>query len=573
MPLISIIIPVYNCEKYLSRCLDSVINQTFKDTEILCIDCGSTDNSLNILHIYAQNDSRISIINQEGTTQNAVKNKGIEIANGKYITFIESNVWLNNEYCKLLYDAIEEFDVDISTAGIVCKNSKNGNLQFQTVSEYRDVNDIIKVLNGNYSAVGKLFRTKKIKNISFKEDFFYEDISYIIRVIDKCPSLVTVPNALYFCEKQKEKLTEKCKNDIIENRLEAIKYANEHYIKINNLIINNRYFFFEKKIYTDREEFYFCGSKIFTKVIDYNPNKIFVILILACFGDILVRNALVQNIKRIFPTSKVVFIVDKPWVEVAKYSKDVDEVYAFDKKGEHKGLFGMFKFVNKFPYKKMDYLLPMHLTARIKILIKLLRPKLLLNGSSGNTMQELCISYLDSITNKKTVNVPIKYQPNFNLSQELEQVFKEGNRYIALCTTSKLPEKDMPVNIAIDLVNKLNCENYNVIYTGVGEKAKVYAETLKNNNCRFINLVNKTSIQELAGVIKRCNALISVDTGTMHLGYAIQVPTVCIFYKKNVIQLWAPDEKLYGNVKVISSNYSAENIFSKLEQILEVAYE
>ena len=85
-PEISIIIPIYNCEKYLSRCLDSIINQTFTNIEIICINDGSTDSSLKILQNYKTKDPRIIIINQNNQKLGAARNRGLEIQKGNYIT-------------------------------------------------------------------------------------------------------------------------------------------------------------------------------------------------------------------------------------------------------------------------------------------------------------------------------------------------------------------------------------------------------------------------------------------------------------------------------------------------------
>ena len=93
-PTVSVIIPVYNVEQYLSKCLDSVINQTFKNIEIICINDGSTDNSLKILNEYAMADKRIIVINQENSGVYAARNKGLQIANGKYISFVDSDDWI-----------------------------------------------------------------------------------------------------------------------------------------------------------------------------------------------------------------------------------------------------------------------------------------------------------------------------------------------------------------------------------------------------------------------------------------------------------------------------------------------
>jgi glycosyltransferase involved in cell wall biosynthesis len=90
-PTISIIIPVYNAEKYLNKCLESVINQTLKDIEIICINDGSTDNSLDILQKYAKQDNRFIIINQDSSGAGVARNAGLDKAQGEYLAFLDSD--------------------------------------------------------------------------------------------------------------------------------------------------------------------------------------------------------------------------------------------------------------------------------------------------------------------------------------------------------------------------------------------------------------------------------------------------------------------------------------------------
>ena len=89
---------------------------------------------------------------------------------------------------------------------------------------------------------------------------------------------------------------------------------------------------------------------------------------------------------------------------------------------------------------------------------------------------------------------------------------------------------------------------------------------LKEANCNFIDLTNKTSILELAKIIKNSKCLISVDTGTMHLGYSLGIPVVAVFYEQNVSGIWAPDEKLYKSI-LIENNQTPDNIFNKMSEI------
>ena len=117
-PKISVIIPVYNVEKYLAQCLDSVVNQTFKDIEIICINDGSTDGSLNILQKYASNDDRIIIINKENRGVSAARNDGLERVAGDYIMFFDSDdYYCDGSAFEIAYNSILETHSDIGIFG------------------------------------------------------------------------------------------------------------------------------------------------------------------------------------------------------------------------------------------------------------------------------------------------------------------------------------------------------------------------------------------------------------------------------------------------------------------------
>ena len=113
--MVSLIIPVYNVEQYLKQCLDSVINQTFKDIEIIIINDCSSDNSLKIIKEYQQKDERIIVIDlQENKGQGNARNEGLKIAKGEYIVFVDSDDWVTNDYVETLYKAIIEYNNNIT---------------------------------------------------------------------------------------------------------------------------------------------------------------------------------------------------------------------------------------------------------------------------------------------------------------------------------------------------------------------------------------------------------------------------------------------------------------------------
>lgn len=114
---VSIIVPIYNVEKYLKRCLDSLVNQTLNDIEIICINDGSTDGSLEILNEYGRRDDRIVIINQENSGLSATRNKGIDIAKGQFIGFVDSDDWVSKDYFEKLYNSAIQNEAEIAVGG------------------------------------------------------------------------------------------------------------------------------------------------------------------------------------------------------------------------------------------------------------------------------------------------------------------------------------------------------------------------------------------------------------------------------------------------------------------------
>lgn len=113
MPKISIIMPVYNVSKYLQKCLDSIVEQSLKDIEIICVDDGSTDNSLDILKEYEKKDERFVIVSQENMGQGIARNKGLKISNGKYVLFIDPDDWINVNALEEVYNFAEEKSANI----------------------------------------------------------------------------------------------------------------------------------------------------------------------------------------------------------------------------------------------------------------------------------------------------------------------------------------------------------------------------------------------------------------------------------------------------------------------------
>ncbi len=141
MVKISIIIPVYNCEKYLSECLKSLITQTLEDIEIICINDGSSDNSSDILNKFSQQDSRIKIINQANQGVSAARNVGISSSAGEYIMFLDGDDFYSKDACQKAYETIKKTNSDI---GIFAHNELKGS----KISDSNVNKKIQKIVNG-----------------------------------------------------------------------------------------------------------------------------------------------------------------------------------------------------------------------------------------------------------------------------------------------------------------------------------------------------------------------------------------------------------------------------------------
>lgn len=192
---VSVIIPVYNAEKYLVECLDSIVHQTLSDIEIICVNDGSADNSLSILEFYSQKDSRIKIINQKNSGPGVARNTGINSAKGEYIFFVDSDDTIFPETLEKMYNKASLLDLDIcvcrsyeynietKTQSLIPLGTK---LPLKEVFSSLDVNESIFLLFGGWPW-DKLYRTALIKdnNIAFpnlknSEDTYFVYIALIL---------------------------------------------------------------------------------------------------------------------------------------------------------------------------------------------------------------------------------------------------------------------------------------------------------------------------------------------------------------------------------------------------------
>ena len=196
MVKVSVIIPVYNVDKYLEECLDSIVNQTLRDIEIICINDGSTDNSLNILNEYAKNDSRITVISQENQGQAVARNYGMNFIKGDYFCFMDADDMLDLNTFEECYNLVKDKSLDFVMYKLI--NFNDDDKEFYTTPGYdmTFVRNFVKNEVFNYKSLGelifgvtvspvnKLFRTDFVfnSNARFPEGTIFEDNLFFWRL-------------------------------------------------------------------------------------------------------------------------------------------------------------------------------------------------------------------------------------------------------------------------------------------------------------------------------------------------------------------------------------------------------
>ncbi len=203
LPLISVIVPIYNSEKYLIECIESIINQTYHNLEIILINDGSTDSSLAICMKYKQLDSRIKIINQKNKGVCSARNVGMKMSSGDYIAFVDSDDFIEKDMYYILLRNIRKFNADISRCrafiyerdGKISNNRKTSeNILYSTDKEIMEA-----YVSGKMSIAvwDKLFRREVIKNIEFKDDVFNEDAVFVWDTIKNISTVIYDSAQLY----------------------------------------------------------------------------------------------------------------------------------------------------------------------------------------------------------------------------------------------------------------------------------------------------------------------------------------------------------------------------------------
>lgn len=210
----SFIVPVYNTEKYLKKCLDSLVNQTYKDFEIIIVNDGSTDNSINIINEYSKKYKNIKVINQKNGGLSHARNEGVKNANGKYILFVDSDDYVETE---LLNEVEQKIDgLDLLRFQVVIEDEEYNNIKTYEEKEFSSLNgyEAIKIISNYFFVEPACFYVYNkdfyLKNkFKFTKNVYHEDFGLIPYVIYKA------------------------------NKVSSINYIGYHYIQRSGSIMNN----------------------------------------------------------------------------------------------------------------------------------------------------------------------------------------------------------------------------------------------------------------------------------------------------------------------------------------------
>lgn len=239
---LSIIVPVFNTEKYLSECLNSLINQTLKSIEIICVDDGSTDNSLSILEKFHSKDGRVKIIHQENFGVSVARNNGIAMAQGEYIGFVDSDDWVDADFFEKLYNASQKFGAEVVAGDFLWYkgNSQKPKMKYKEEKFYTETsekvkNALIPKLNYIWNKIYKRESLLKL-NIPFEKDRYYEDMIWLVQVIYYMQGFATVPNTFYHYRRHSESIvmqtSAKHLNDWAYAEKKMLDFMREHNIPI-----------------------------------------------------------------------------------------------------------------------------------------------------------------------------------------------------------------------------------------------------------------------------------------------------------------------------------------------------
>lgn len=247
--LISIVVPVYNVENYIDKCINSIINQTYDNLEIILVDDGSTDGSGKKCDYFSKLDKRIIVIHKKNGGLSDARNTGIDIAKGKYITFIDSDDYIEYDYIEYLYNLLKKYNVNIAFCGyLVCFNNKaktqNKILKQKKCTKIDAFKEVLYAKNFEVSAWAKIYLLEHFKNVRYPRGKLFEDNATTYKLIEKNDFIGLGYDKKYNYVMRKNSITKK---EFTKKHFDYISTVDDmcndlsKYPELNNAIIRKKY--------------------------------------------------------------------------------------------------------------------------------------------------------------------------------------------------------------------------------------------------------------------------------------------------------------------------------------------
>lgn len=295
---VSAIVPVYNTEKFLEKCIRSIMSQTLKEIEIICINDGSTDNSLEILKKLQKEDNRIIIIDKKNEGVSIARNIGIERARGEFLSFIDSDDWIDKNYYEICYKKLKISESDIIVTDFFSENINGENQKYEKdvfslekIEKIRYVEDIL-LINVTGALWNKIIRKEIVqrKNIRFEKELKVgEDIYFLIEILKEANSIIKLNKAFLHYIQHNNNTIKNIKIEYIINfhkvyskLIKNISFQiDKNKVITGYIIIVSWLFLANKEVFAKENEFYLNdylnkASECNIKLIKNKKLKIFV---------------------------------------------------------------------------------------------------------------------------------------------------------------------------------------------------------------------------------------------------------------------------------------------------------
>ncbi len=203
-PLISVVVPIYNVEKYIHKCVNSIINQTYKNLEIILVDDGSPDNCPKICAEYEKKDSRIKVVHKENGGLSDARNAGMKIATGEYISFIDSDDYISKDFIEILYSNLTDENSDIIECDIIRFNENeepiisNGDFDCKSYDTETSLSMLIAEKEFHQYVWNKLYKRSVIQDIYFEKGKLNEDEFWTYQIFGNAKTISKLDKPMYF---------------------------------------------------------------------------------------------------------------------------------------------------------------------------------------------------------------------------------------------------------------------------------------------------------------------------------------------------------------------------------------